>query len=74
MIYHPDYEGLILERQDDMEIWEDEPDSPYFGKHTPEKMVCDECTDKGHCPEYQSGAVCVTDRGKEVEPWTDTIT
>lgn len=31
----------------------------------PEKVTCDFCTDKEHCPEYQSGAVCVNDR-KEV--------
>lgn len=31
----------------------------------PEKVMCDCCTDKGHCPEYQSGAACVADR-KEV--------
>ncbi len=28
----------------------------------PEKVACDDCTDGGHCPEYQSGAVCVVDR------------
>lgn len=28
----------------------------------PEKVACDDCTDKGHCPEYQSGAACVADR------------
>ena len=27
-----------------------------------EKVVCDSCTDKGHCPEYKSGALCVIDR------------
>ena len=26
-----DYEDLILERQENIEIWEDEPDSPYLG-------------------------------------------
>ena len=25
-----DYEALILERQENIEIWEDEPDSPYL--------------------------------------------
>jgi hypothetical protein len=25
-----DYESLILARQDALEIWEDEPDSPYI--------------------------------------------
>lgn len=29
-----------------------------------EKLKCDNCTDKGHCPEYVSGAVCVEDRKK----------
>lgn len=24
--------------------------------------TCDVCTDRGHCPEYQSGAACVADR------------
>ena len=28
----------------------------------PEKVLCDNCTDRGHCPEYQSGAACVADR------------
>ncbi len=28
----------------------------------PEKVGCDSCTDKGHCDEYVSGAVCVNDR------------
>lgn len=27
----PDYEDMILARQEEMEIWEDEPDSPYLG-------------------------------------------
>lgn len=27
-----------------------------------QRLVCDRCTDKGHCPEYQPGAVCVNDR------------
>lgn len=29
----------------------------------PEKVVCDCCTDRGHCPEFESGAACVVDRG-----------
>ena len=53
-----DYEDLILARQEEIEIREDEPDSPYLH----EKVVCDECSDKGHCPEYQSGAPCAIDR------------
>lgn len=28
----------------------------------PEKVVCDECSDRGHCPEYQPGAPCAADR------------
>ena len=24
--------------------------------------TCDVCTDRGHCPEYQSGAACAADR------------
>lgn len=27
-----------------------------------QRLVCDRCTDKGHCPEYQPDAVCVNDR------------
>lgn len=33
MIYYPDYEGLILEKQEDIEIWEDDPESPYLGTY-----------------------------------------
>ena len=55
MIYYPDYEDLILERQEAVEVWEDEPDSPYINRFSPEKVVCDECSDRGHCPEYQPG-------------------
>lgn len=28
----------------------------------PEKIICDRCTDRGHCPEYAPGAPCVKDR------------
>ena len=28
-----DYEALILERQENIEIWEDDPDSPYLNQH-----------------------------------------
>ena len=28
----------------------------------PEKVFCDECSDRGHCPEYQPGASCAADR------------
>lgn len=27
-----------------------------------QRLLCDGCTDRGHCPEYQPGAVCVNDR------------
>ena len=30
-----------------------------------ETVSCDNCTDRGHCPEYQSGAACVLDRKTE---------
>jgi len=62
VFYYPDYEDLILARQEETEIFEDDPDSPYFSYHTPEKVVCDECSDRGHCPEYQPGAPCAADR------------
>lgn len=62
MIDYPDYEDLILERQEAIEVWEDEPDSPYLNYRAPEKVVCDECSDREYCPEYQSGAPCVVDR------------
>lgn len=35
-------------------------------QHHTEKVACDDCTDRGQCPEYQSGALCVADR-KEVK-------
>ena len=28
----------------------------------PETLTCDNCTDRGHCSESQSGALCVYDR------------
>ncbi len=28
----------------------------------PEKVVCEACTDKGHCPEYVPAGVCVNNR------------
>ena len=36
---------------------------------TPESdaVVCDVCTDNGHCPEYAPGKVCVMDRRDEHE-------
>ena len=30
----------------------------------PEPADCENCTDKGHCPEYVAGAECVTRRGR----------
>lgn len=33
----PDYEDMILARQEEMEIWEDEPDSPYLGASADEE-------------------------------------
>lgn len=30
-----------------------------------EKLTCDNCTDKGHCPEYIPGAVCIKDRKED---------
>ncbi len=30
----------------------------------PEPVDCDSCTDKGHCPEYIAGSVCVTRRSR----------
>lgn len=36
--------------------------SAYAKIRRPEKVSCDRCTDKGHCDEYVSGAVCVNDR------------
>lgn len=29
------------------------------------KVMCDNCTDKGHCPEYVPGTVCVKDRKED---------
>lgn len=41
----------------------------------PEKVTCDNCTDKGHCPEYQSSAACIVDRkeGVNVEITKSTV-
>ena len=30
-----------------------------------EKVKCDVCTDKEHCPEYIPGAACVEDRKED---------
>lgn len=32
-----------------------------------EKIFCDGCTDKGHCPEYKAGAVCVNNRERIIK-------
>lgn len=37
-----------------------------------EPLTCDRCTDKGHCPEYKAGAVCVIERKKEVNEDAET--
>ena len=34
------------------------------GPIKPEVVVCDNCSDAGHCPEYEAGAKCVADRGR----------
>lgn len=36
--------------------------SAYARIRRPEKIRCDNCTDKGHCPEYIRGAACVNNR------------
>ena len=36
--------------------------SAYARIRRPEKVVCDRCTDSGHCPEYIRGAACVNNR------------
>lgn len=36
--------------------------SAYARIRRPEKVACDCCTDRGHCPEYVPGAPCVKDR------------
>lgn len=41
MIEYPDYEAAILERQESIETWEDDPDSPYL----PDDFMGYPCTD-----------------------------
>ena len=52
-----DYEALILERQENIEIWEDEPDSPYLNQHfdsgnwwdeIPPEVMYDYCGEDGN--------------------------
>ena len=62
MALYPDYEDLILEQQEQREIMEDEPDSPFLDYRFPDPLTCDNCTDRGHCPESQSGAPCAYNR------------
>lgn len=38
-----------------------------------EKVICDDCTDKGNCPEYKAGAVCVINR-ERISKDSDTNT
>lgn len=33
-----------------------------------EKLLCDLCTDKGHCPEYIPGAPCILERRVNKNP------
>lgn len=37
------------------------------GKATHDALTCDCCTDRGHCPEYVPGGVCVADREKKIQ-------
>ena len=36
-------------------------------KATHDALTCDCCTDRGHCPEYVPGGVCVADREKRIQ-------
>lgn len=36
--------------------------SAYARIRRPEKVMCEACTDKGHCPEYVPAGVCVNNR------------
>ena len=36
--------------------------SAYARIRRPEKVTCDRCTDRGHCPEHIRGAACVAER------------
>lgn len=33
-----------------------------YASEKAESVSCDNCTDRGHCPEYTPGAMCVNDR------------
>lgn len=39
-----------------------------------EPLTCDRCTDKGHCPEYKAGSVCVIEHKKNQEVNEDAET
>lgn len=39
-----------------------------------QRLLCDGCTDRGHCPEYQPGAVCVNDRNMKEAFQMDKMT
>ena len=41
-----DYEAMILERQENIEIWEDDPDSPYLSQHFDSGNWWDEIPDE----------------------------
>lgn len=41
-----DYEARILERQENTEIWEDDPDSPYLRQHFDSGNWWDEIPDE----------------------------
>lgn len=32
------------------------------GPIKPDDLTCGNCSDAGHCPEYEAGALCVTER------------
>lgn len=36
--------------------------SAYARIRRPEKVTCDHCSDRGHCPEHVQGAACAADR------------
>ena len=36
--------------------------SAYARIRRPEKVTCDRCSDRGHCPEHIRGAACAADR------------
>lgn len=34
-----------------------------------DRLNCDNCTDRGHCPEYVTGSLCAADR--DTQGWVD---